>query len=74
MHSGEKIEQSWKTKIRNFLSTNRSTYDEVQMKCVVETRNAEHARLLKRTLLEKEYPLIWDIDADDAAPWECPST
>ena len=42
-----------------------TSVDKVQIKCVVETRNAKHAKKLKDALLEREYPLIWGIDANE---------
>lgn len=42
-----------------------TSVDKVQIKCVVETRNALHAQELKAKLLGMEYPLIWGLDANE---------
>ena len=42
-----------------------TSVDKVQIKCVVELRNAEHAEFTRKLLIEKGYPLIWGIDSNE---------
>lgn len=44
---------------RAWLHTN---VDQVMVKCVVELQGKEHAKKLKRALMEKGYPLVWDME------------
>ena len=39
-----------------------STVDQVQVKCVIELNGEEHAERVKKTLLERGYPIIWNSE------------
>lgn len=39
-----------------------SSVDQVQVKCVVELNGTEHAKRLKKALLDKGYPLVWNSE------------
>jgi threonine dehydratase len=59
-----------------------SSIDKVQVKCIVETQGPEHVKLLKATLKEHDYPVLWgenlsdsgDIDGTKATPRSAPLT
>ena len=39
-----------------------TSVDQVQVKCVVELNGTEHAKRLKKALLDKGYPLVWNSE------------
>ena len=42
-----------------------SAIDQVQVKCVVELQGSEHGKRVKAALLDKGYPVVWNVDFND---------
>lgn len=45
-----------------------TSIDQVRVKCVVELQGKDHAKRLKKALLDAGYPLIWKLKDDDITP------
>ena len=44
-----------------------TSFDQVRVKCVVELQGKEHAMRLKKALLNKGYPLVWNVNDEPPA-------
>lgn len=42
-----------------------SAIDQVQVKCVVELQGSEHGKRVKAALVDKGYPVVWNVDFND---------
>mmetsp|Transcript_8809 Transcript_8809/g.18072 ORF Transcript_8809/g.18072 Transcript_8809/m.18072 type:complete len:502 (-) Transcript_8809:229-1734(-) len=48
-----------------------SSVDQVQVKVVVELQGKDHAERVKNALVAAEYPLLWNLDLDEAKDLPC---